>query len=245
VHTRPPAGPIRTELMAKPGGGVRRLTHLSRADDVRFRRLVARVVPEIERSSAATVFANRAGGGTRPAALAPWRPAHRAWRRAVGGAMGAGGSAIATDVADCYASITPDAVGRALARAGAGGERTDALVAWLRALEPFGVTGLPIGPEPSALLANVVLSAGDVALDAAGVRWFRWVDDWVLVADAPSPAEGALGGLARALERDGLTLRDRKTRRWRDARDAVDARAAPEVSDVRGAVRRQHVRDVT
>lgn len=245
MHTRPPAGPIRAELVAKPGGGTRRLTHLSYADDVRFRRLVGRVVPEIERSLAATVFANRAGGGTRPASLAPWRPALRGWRRAVGAAMGAGGSAIATDVADCYASISPDAVGRALARAGAGGERTDALVAWLRELEPFGVTGLPIGPEPSALLANAVLSAGDVALEAAGVRWFRWVDDWVLVADEPTGAERALGGLARALERDGLILREPKTRRWRDARDAVGARAAPEVSDVRGAVRRQGVRDVT
>ena len=122
------------------------------------------------------------------------------------------------DVAECYASIGPDAVGRALEHAGADRAHVRELVAWLHALEPFGVVGLPIGPEPSAILANAVLSAGDRALDASGVRWFRWVDDWVFVGDE---VDRALGGLAAALERQGLGLHDRKTRRFTDARDAL------------------------
>jgi len=128
-----------------------------------------------------------------------------------------------TDVAECSGSITPGAVGRALARVGADRETVDDIVTWLRDLASFGVDGLPIGPEPSAILANAVLGAGDRALDGTGVRWFRWVDDWVLIAEGMPAAERALDALARGLRAESLTLRDDKTARWNDARDLVRA----------------------
>jgi hypothetical protein len=220
MDRRPPTGPIRSDVVAKPGGGTRRLTRLSRPDDVRFRSLVAPVVPAIERRLAPTVFANRAARSARPAALAPWRPAHRRWRGAVDAGLAGGGAAIVTDVAECYGSISPQTVGRALRAVGAAAEHADAIVGWLGALARAGVPGLPIGPEPSAILANAVLARGDAALDLAGARWFRWVDDWVIVAEDLSEAERALEALARALARDGLALHGRKTTRWPDARDA-------------------------
>jgi hypothetical protein len=220
MDRRPPTGPIRSDVVAKPGGGTRRLTRLARPDDARFRTLVDPVVPAIERRLAPSVFANRAARGARPAALAPWRPAYRRWRRAVGDGLASGGAAIVTDVAECYGSISPEAVGRALRDAGAEAEHADAIVAWFGALASTGVPGLPIGPEPSAILANAVLARGDAALDLAGARWFRWVDDWVIVAEDLCEAERALEALALALARDGLALHDRKTTRWPDARDA-------------------------
>jgi hypothetical protein len=218
--------PPREVVVPKPGG-VRRLVRLARADDARFRSLVDRVSPAVERSLSAAVIANRAGRMARPAVLAPWRPAHRRWRRAIDAASADGGVAIATDVEGCYASITPAAVGRALERAGAGGDHVADLMAWLRELGELGVDGLPVGPEPSAILANAVLGAGDRALEGAGVRWFRWVDDWVFVAEDLRTAERALAGLAATLRGEGLALHEAKTHRWTDARDLRQRGGAP------------------
>jgi hypothetical protein len=218
---RPPAGPVRSMLVPKPGGGSRRLVRLSRDDDVRFRGLVEPFATPVDRSLRPSVIAGRLMPGTGRAALAPWRPAHRRWRRLLDRTLAERRVVVATDVAECYGSISPEAVGRALERVGASGEPVRRLVGWLHALEPFGVTGLPIGPEPSAILANAVLSAGDRALAATGVRWLRWVDDWVIVAESRSEAERALAGLAAALERDGLLLHEVKTHRWSDGRDVL------------------------
>lgn len=219
--SRPPTGPVRSALVPKRGGGSRRLVRLSREDDVRFHEVVAPVAAEIDRWLSPSVIADRLARGPGPATLAPWRPAHRRWRRLIARELAERRAVVATDVVECYGSITPDAVGRALERAGVDGDHTRALVEWLRALKPFGVTGLPIGPEPSALLANAVLAAGDRALASFGVRWFRWVDDWVIVAESRSEGERALGALAGALAADGLRLHEAKTRRWDDGRDAV------------------------
>ena len=218
-RSRPPTRPPRWDIVPKPGG-VRRLARLARADDARFRSLVDRVAPAIERSLTADVFANRARRASRPAALAPWRPAHRRWRLAIDDAC-AGGAAVTTDVEGCYASITPEAVGRALARAGASAEHASELVTWLLALGELGVEGLPVGPDPSAILANAVLGVGDRALERSSVRWLRWVDDWVVVADDLRTAERGLLELASALRGEGLHLHEAKTHRWRDARDLL------------------------
>ena len=217
-RSRPPAGPIRWDAAPTRGGGTRWIATLPPDDDVRFRSLVARVAPAIERSLGAAVLANRTSPLGGPAMLRPWRPAHRRWRRSLETVLDERRAAATADVAGCYASIAPDAVGRALEHAGADRDHVRELVAWLHALERVGVVGLPIGPEPSAILANAVLSAGDRALDACGVRWFRWVDDWVFVGDG---IDRALDGLADALARQGLVLHDRKTRRFTDARDAL------------------------
>ena len=219
-RSRPPTRPPRWEVVPTPGG-VRRLARLARADDARFRSLVDRVGPAIERSLTDPVFANRARPASRPASLAPWRPAHRRWRRAIDDACAGGGAAIATDVEGCYGSITPEAVGRSLERLGAPADHVAELVGWLRSVGELGVDGLPVGPEPSAILANAVLGVGDRALERSGVRWLRWVDDWVIVASDLRTAERGLADLASALRAEGLRLHEAKTLRWSDARDLV------------------------
>lgn len=224
-----PHGPVRWHAVATRDDRVRKLVRLSLDDDVRFRRLVARVAPAAERLLAPSVLANRlaptgghastrdsgavSGGTTGPPLLAPWRPARRTWTRALRAAAAERLTIVAADVADCYPSITPESVARALDRAGADPRHVAPLVAWLRGLEDLGVPGLPVGPDASAVLANAVLAAGDRALAAAGVGWLRWVDDWAIVTGDPRRAGRALSALAAALEGEGLRLHPRKTGR--------------------------------
>ena len=171
--------------------------------------------------------------------LAPWRPAWEWWRRILRDActdVDRSAVVIATDVADCYGSIAPTVVGRTLA-AGTNATVT-AVTAFLADLEGVGVRGLPIGPEPSALLANAVLAEADAAVVAVGVQAFRWVDDVVLIAPGELAATRAFDTWRRALGELGLRPQDRKTRRWRDPLEALDSllrRAGSATSDERMA----------
>jgi hypothetical protein len=209
---RPP-GPIRWGRQAKPGGGERRIARLDPFDDETYRRLVARIVPRIEGSLGSGVIANRA---TRDARLRPWPGARRAWRRALRAAATREDDvvAIAGDVRDCYGSVRD----RALAPL----EVDDELSAFLRALWDRGVDGLPVGPDPSAILANGILAIADREAAAAGCRPIRWVDDVVFVAAGRRTAQRAFDAWRRALEGLGLEAHDGKTRRAVGRADALD-----------------------
>src|SRR5262249_9619511 len=104
VHQRPP-GPIRWERLAGPGGGERWIARLRPRDDRTYRRLVAPLVPAIERSLGPDACANRALAGAR---LRPWAPARVAWRsvvRSTATDRTEGSVIVRSDVRDCYGSM--------------------------------------------------------------------------------------------------------------------------------------------
>jgi hypothetical protein len=203
VDQRPP-GPIRWERHAKPGGGERWIARLRPRDDRTYRRLVAPLVPAIERSLGPDAFANRAIAGAR---LRPWAPARDAWWRVARTAAtdrAEGIVIVRSDVRDCYGSMGE----RALRAIRIGPE----LDGFLRALGDTGVRGLPVGPDPSAILANAILAAADHEAGAAGCRAIRWVDDVLLVAAGRRSAQRGFDAWRRALADLGLEAHDGKTR---------------------------------
>jgi hypothetical protein len=210
------AGP-RFEPIPKPTGDLRWLTRLDPAADAEYREAVRPLVGRIERALGPEVFAIR----TRPSGagweLVPWGPARAAWARTlrtlIGGAARGTVFAVA-DVRDCYASITPETIDALL------GPEAAHAIAVLRRLHEHGVRGLPVGPDPSAVLANAPLSRLDHAIRRAGVRHLRWVDDlvwWGALGDV----RRALQGLDAAAAEEGLDLRGDKTRILRDRDEAL------------------------
>lgn len=216
---RPPRQPgddrdARSEPIRRPGGGVRELTWLDPALDAEYRSAVGAVAGRIEGSLGPEVFAVRAQPGADGWRPAPWRPALAAWRRSLAAAIratGDGTSFAVTDVRDCYASISAETIGDLL------GPEAAHAVAVLRRLRDHGVPGLPVGPEPSAILANAALSRLDHAIRSSGVHHLRWVDDIVLWG-SPAQIPGALAALAAAAARVGLELHDGKTAILEDRR---------------------------
>jgi hypothetical protein len=211
MHRRP-AGSIGWERRGKPGGGDRWLARLDRRDQRTYRRLVLPLVPRIERSVGPLVFAGRATSDGR---LRSWPGARSAWRRGVRrSVVGAAGSVvIVSDVRDCYPSMGE----RALEAFGCPPE----LGTFLRTLADAGVRGLPVGPDPSAILANGVLAHADRAAAAAGCHPIRWVDDVVLVAAGRRPVVRAFDAWRRALVELGLEAHDGKTRMFTDIDEAI------------------------
>ena len=198
----------RFEPIPKAGGGMRWLTWLDPAGETAYRAAVRPLAGRIERVLGPEVLASRtrpSPGGWR---LAPWRPARAAWRRAIRAAVAEARRETAfavADVRDCYGSITPETVEAVL---GPEAARAADFLRWLRDL---GVRGLPVGPEPSAVLANAILARLDTALRTSQVRHVRWVDDLVLWGE-PRGVRRALSTLRQRAATLGLDLHDGKTR---------------------------------
>ena len=238
-HSRPPRGSPRldeailTEFIAKPGGGTRLLTRLGEQDRRRFDRAVAAVVPAVERGLADGVMANRARAGTRGVELQPWASARRGFRREVALAARSSSAAFLGDVLECYASIRAPAVERALGELGVPHDDVAQVCELLRSFEERGVPGLPVGPAPSAVLANAVLAPVDRAIrEATDGAVFRWVDDVVACTSGRAGAQRAADAFRRALEGLGLVAHPLKCRLTLDATEAVIGASAP--SGVRG-----------
>ncbi|MDP9329572.1 MAG: RNA-directed DNA polymerase [Actinomycetota bacterium] len=192
--------------------GRRQLVRLDAVDGAAFARSVWRVAPAIERSMGPEVLANRAG--RRPGDLLPWRPAWAQRCEEIERQLdeAAFPVVIVADVRRCYPSIGLGALERALRHVGARDTDIAPILTWHDWFRDRGVEGLPVGPEPSAVLANAVLAVADRALRENGTPFWRWVDDIVAFMPDRRQAIVALDGLQRALSSAGLELHDGKTR---------------------------------
>jgi hypothetical protein len=112
------------------------------------------------------------------------------------------------DVASFYGSVGERTLRRAI------GPGADDVLRVLGRLWDDGVTGLPVGPEPSAILANAVLRSVDAAIRDADALALRWVDDWMVPVASRRAADRALVAVERALGDLGLELNLAKTVVW-------------------------------
>lgn len=197
-------------------GNVRWLTGLGREEAAGYANAVKPLTPMIERTLGPEVMANRAlGRGARlEARLEPWRPARIAWRRALETASGTWPlqAVLVADVRHCYASIRPMVLAARLRALGADPAELRRLEVLLERFGEEGVRGLPIGPAPSAILANAVLAEVDERLRRSGTPHLRWVDDVVAFAASRHQAMAAFDALRRGLDAVGLAPNDSKTR---------------------------------
>ncbi|GIU96634.1 MAG: hypothetical protein KatS3mg013_0437 [Actinomycetota bacterium] len=206
-------GPARAAarvLVARPGRAPRLVVRLAPADAGRYAALVRALAPRLEGALAPGVIANRLRPDGR---LEPWTRARRRWRRRLAEALADPRAAVAVgDVAACYPSIGPAAVARSLSAIGAAPEVARAVLAMLERLEAGVGAGLPVGPAPSALLANAVLTVADRAVEEHGAAYLRWVDDVVLVGGTARQVRRALDAWRSGLAAVGLEAHPDKTR---------------------------------
>jgi hypothetical protein len=138
--------------------------------------------------------------------LEPWLRARRRWRGIVQGIVRDPTWVVGADVESFYASIGESALRRTLPTG------VDGVLALLRTLREDGVTGLPVGPDASAILANAVVAPVDQAIHDAGGVPLRWVDDWLVLTSSRAHADRVLVAIERALRELGLRLNPTKTR---------------------------------
>jgi hypothetical protein len=122
------------------------------------------------------------------------------------------------DVAQCYPSIYTHSLAWAMhGKAFAKTNRNDpalvgnALDRLVRSAQDGQTVGIPVGPDTSLVLAELVLSQVDVELESAGLRGFRYIDDYELYFGTYQEAERGLSTLVRALASYELNLNSQKT----------------------------------
>jgi hypothetical protein len=137
----------------------------------------------------------------------PWHERRTAWRIALDAALRRADVAIASDVRECYPSIGARAIRLAAARAGGD---ADPLLAFLASTHDAGSSGVPIGPAPSAAIADAVLAIADAESLAAGLTPVRWVDDVVFAGGRAQVARAERSWRAALAD---LGLRDHEGKR--------------------------------
>ncbi|MEX2406807.1 MAG: RNA-directed DNA polymerase [Actinomycetota bacterium] len=209
-----PAPPFE-HVVAPAGRTAREVTVLHPALASRYTALVSAVALRVEAELSRSVAANRVAVATIDPprlVLRPFRDERVAFGRQLARLARRTRCLLFADVRECYRSIAPDVVASSLRALGCEGASADAVAAFLHALQDRGVEGLPVGPEPSAVLANVVLAEADRALERLGAPHLRWVDDLVVGVDGSRGATTVLEVAREALDRVGLRLNDAKTR---------------------------------
>lgn len=223
--------PVSFTRVPKPGGGSRTIAELAPADHRRYAGAVIPLIPFIERALGQRVFADRSALQAGELVLADWRRARVRFRSALvtEHLAGRSRSVFTGDVHECFSSITAGLVERSLGEVGAPAARIEVVLRVLRELHAHGVTGLPIGPAPSAPLANAVLAGVDQALRSEGIGAARWVDDVVAVGQSRSQALRAYDAFHRALAERGLRANPAKT----EVIDHPDTAGPATLSDAR------------
>jgi hypothetical protein len=124
------------------------------------------------------------------------------------------------DVTECYQSIYTHSIPWALhTRAVAKVRRRDfslfgnVLDAAVQVCQDGQTVGIPIGPDTSLVVAEIVLSAVDAEMEKRrrGIRGYRYVDDFELCCSTYSEAEEMLSLLESVLLEYELRLNPRKT----------------------------------
>jgi hypothetical protein len=201
----------RVPVLKAGGSGVRWLDVVDPDEEALYRAATARVVGAFEAGLGREVVANRVADPSPKLRLEPWRPARHRFRAAAARLAGHEGVVVLADVRDCYPSIEPHVVERSLSALGCDQRAITVLMEILGRFCEGGVRGLPVGPEPSAVLANAVLSGVDRALAKEGYRHLRWVDDFVVAASDRGAATRILERLRSALAEVGLEIAPEKS----------------------------------
>jgi hypothetical protein len=197
------------------GVNARRLVALHPSLAGRYTSLLAAVAPCVEATLSPCVLANRVVASCVDPPmlrLRPWRDERAAFSSRFARLAAGEACVVFADVRECYRSIRPGVVERSLAASGCDVAASAEVAAFLARLEEHGVRGLPIGPDPSAVLANVVLAPLDREIGRLGLRHLRWVDDVVVGVGGAEEAERVLAIVRRELARLGLELNEDKTR---------------------------------
>jgi hypothetical protein len=126
---------------------------------------------------------------------------------------------IKADISQCYASIYTHSIpwalhGKAAAKAALGRSGFgDDIDKWIRCGQDGQTKGIPIGPDCSHIVAEIVLTLADEAIKVSHpkARLFRWRDDYEISCQSLGEAEAIISSIHAALDPIELSVNPLKT----------------------------------
>ena len=200
--------------LPKPGKDeVRRMAWLHPYDELLLRILVGRVAPAVEAALGPDVFSYRLEDHPPAWSVRDVRESFRLLRQRSRALLhDARCNAIAvSDLRNYYPSIEPRVLTDALRQTPSPRGAVAFIGELLRELVPMGAPrGLPIGPEASGVLGNVVLLEVDQALSSCVQGHIRYTDDSLIFLKAESDWQEVLTTYAAAVSDLGLEINTSK-----------------------------------
>jgi hypothetical protein len=223
--------PVTLVFSPKKSPTSRPLVRLSPRDLLLYQALVDRLAPDIEAALPPrdVVFAYRQTRGRQHDAFAgsPGRGEYAAKAQELLLQEPDVHYALTGDVAGYFLHIDIDELERLLLSASSQIDVVRDLAELLRGWAALGIRGLPQGIRASSPLGNLYLIQLDQLLLAQGIRYVRWMDDWIIVTKGFHEARRIQNEMERRLYELGLTLAADKTHivGWITAvRESKDAR---------------------
>lgn len=122
---------------------------------------------------------------------------------------------VRTDIANCYTSIYSHSVSWALVGKNVA-KNNNSRTEWfnildfaIRSVQRNETVGIPIGPDTSAIICEIILSQIDKELD--NYNYFRYIDDYRCYCKSKEEGENFINKLSKELEKYHLRLNQRKT----------------------------------
>lgn len=213
------AGPARRLLAPKGRFGFRVVTDLDPLDSIVYSALVYEIGDDIEKSRTAkeknVVFSHRFKADSTGRLFDP-NYSYSGFRDFCLSLAESGSYKFVAvaDISDFFPSVyehrLENALGACTPSSRSGYVR--AIINLLKQWKARSSTGIPIGPEPSWLLSESVLSDIDRILELEGISYCRWVDDFYIFSKTSDEAYRSLCRLAVSLnENHNLHLNESKT----------------------------------
>ena len=193
-------GPLRHVEIPKKNGGRRRLSIPSVRDRVAQTAVARELDPLLDAEFEESSFAYRKGRSTAQAVARIQALRH-------GGAT----HVVDADIENFFDRVPHDKLLDRLGQSMSDGPLTRLIALWLEHGGNMG-RGIAQGSPLSPLLANLFLDRLDEAFAKRGARIVRFADDFVILCDSRSGAQGALRKSERLLAEQGLKLNTEKTR---------------------------------
>lgn len=206
-------GPIERFEIPKGASDLRRLTIFSARDRLAYRCIVSPMVPVLDARLGTEVRSQRVRLKRQTWTFPARSPIHRKLRQDVLSSYKQDHfeGLVKLDVANFYPSVDLRELVQFLGKAGCPPPAIKALQRFLNPLHQLGsVSGLPVCPEPSAVLGTSFLHGVDDTLRNGPWRFFRWVDDYYVLGRTVSEAIEAIPVVREALADRGLELSEQK-----------------------------------
>jgi len=120
------------------------------------------------------------------------------------------------DIANCYPSIYSHSIPWALVGTQTAKNNMNNRTIWynrldkrIRAVQRNETVGIPIGPDTSSIISEIILSKVDMALSK--YKYFRYIDDFKCYCSSKEELDSFIKNLSKELEKYHLRLNQKKT----------------------------------
>lgn len=199
VNGRYRPGPLRSIAIPKKNGGTRVLNIPCVGDRVLQTAVNAILTPILDKEFSPLSFGYRPGRGVGNAISAISRFRKQGFRYTLEG-----------DIARCFDEIPHSLLINKLSTHCDELKIIDLIELWLESYNPNGI-GIPQGSPISPLLCNLHLDAIDETMEAQGIKFVRFADDFVALTKSRETAESGLVALTKVLREHGLEINPEKT----------------------------------